>query len=531
MASKKYTFILGLITLLASTTFAQTGSGYSVFDSSVVPAKRLPQQNEFMNNAYNFPAKPRNMVEIGASVGSLAVAGDLAARIPQLGFEAHVRKAIGYVISLRLQYLNGYAKGLNWKTSEGYSKNPAWTSTARGGSLTAAQNYTTPIFYNYRTHIQDLGIQALVNLNNVRFHKDKSKIAVYTGAGVGMSWYHAKINSLDANGNNYAALFNKVAAAQTITYSNRRAILKQLRDGMDNTYETEGESERNSHGTLGNNVLLPSFTFILGASYKLSDRINIALEDRHTFVPTQLLDGQRWQEQTLTEPVRQANNDSYNYLSLGLNFNLGSKAKNVQPLWWLNPLDYAYGEINNPKHMKLPKPVLDDTDGDGVTDQFDKEPNTPAGCAVDSHGVSRDTDGDGVPDCKDKQLITPTECQPVDADGVGKCPPPACCSQIVPVVDACAADYPSLSMKTASLSADSKALLASVASRLRNKPNCSITVTAYSGTSKTKQSLTDKKLDIVKKYLIETLGISTDRVTIDKVLEGGDVNTIDIKSN
>ncbi|MEJ0105258.1 MAG: hypothetical protein WDO19_23060 [Bacteroidota bacterium] len=77
----------------------------------------------------------------------------------------------------------------------------------------------------------------------------------------------------------------------------------------------------------------------------------------------------------------------------------------------------------NPRLMRLPKPVLPDSDGDGVTDQFDQE-QTPQGCPVDTHGVSRDTDGDGVPDCKDKELVTPTYCQPVDADGVGKCPCP-----------------------------------------------------------------------------------------------------------
>jgi hypothetical protein len=71
-----------------------------------------------------------------------------------------------------------------------------------------------------------------------------------------------------------------------------------------------------------------------------------------------------------------------------------------------------------------------DTDGDGVLDQLDLEPNTPPGCPVNTHGVRQDTDGDGVPDCKDKQLITPTECQPVDADGVGKCPEPECCMTI-----------------------------------------------------------------------------------------------------
>ena len=138
--------------------------------------------------------------------------------------------------------------------------------------------------------------------------------------------------------------------------------------------------------------------------------------------PTDLLDGQQWQnnyDAVAVQAIAQTrSSDAYNFLSVGINYNIGKHA--VEPLWWLNPLDYAYNEINAPRHMKLPKPVLDDADGDGVTDQFDLEPNTPKGCPVDSHGVSRDTDGDGVPDFKDKELITPTQCQPVDADGVGR---------------------------------------------------------------------------------------------------------------
>jgi hypothetical protein len=54
--------------------------------------------------------------------------------------------------------------------------------------------------------------------------------------------------------------------------------------------------------------------------------------------------------------------------------------------------------------MRLPKPVLPDADGDGITDQFDQE-QTPSGVPVDSHGVSRDTDGDGVPDARDKEWL------------------------------------------------------------------------------------------------------------------------------
>lgn len=59
-----------------------------------------------------------------------------------------------------------------------------------------------------------------------------------------------------------------------------------------------------------------------------------------------------------------------------------------------------------------------DSDGDGVYNYFDAEPNTPKGFKVDKRGVSLDTDGDGVPDGRDLQPDTPRGAL-VDADGVG----------------------------------------------------------------------------------------------------------------
>ncbi|MFM9945032.1 MAG: PorP/SprF family type IX secretion system membrane protein [Bacteroidia bacterium] len=58
-----------------------------------------------------------------------------------------------------------------------------------------------------------------------------------------------------------------------------------------------------------------------------------------------------------------------------------------------------------------------DTDKDGVTDNLDREPSSPAGCKVDKLGVSADADMDRIPDCLDKQNNTPTGA-PVDAEGV-----------------------------------------------------------------------------------------------------------------
>ena len=556
MASKKYNLFLGLLTLITSTTFAQMSKSYDVFDSSVVPSKRMPQQNEFWNNTYNFPAKPRNMWEIGASIGMLTVSGDVAAKLPTLGFEAHVRKAFGYVFSLRLQYVNGTGKGQNWLASENYSNNPAWNKMYKGRFRDASGQLGTiqfngpvgapgtfvggaspdEVFYNYKTHVQDLALQGIFTINNIRFHKQKTGFTVYGGGGIGATLYHTKVNALDAQGNPYSTLFKTIFQKDVLSHSNRKTVLKDLKAGMDNTYESEAENDGNRRPKIGDNTLKPSGTILAGVAYKLSKRINIALEDRQTFIKSVFLDGQQWQEQGVGDPVQTRDFDSYNFLSLGINFNLGSKS--VEPLWWLNPLDYAYSELNNPKHMKIPKPEFKDADGDGVLDQLDREPNTPAGCPVDTHGVSLDTDGDGVPDCKDKQKITPTECQPVDADGVGKCPEPPCCAEIrakqtaaVEPVKNCPANLPSISLKGLSLGKDAKALLATVAAKLKDVPTCSITLTAYPGTSKAKQALADKKLNLVKNDLVEKLGISADRVTTDKVLTGGDENTIDIKSN
>src|SRR5436190_20804089 len=124
--------------------------------------------------------------------------------------------------------------------------------------------------------------------------------------------------------------------------------------------------------------------------------------------------------------------------------------------------------------MRLPKPVLPDSDGDGVTDQFDQE-QTPQGCPVNSHGITLDTDGDGVPDCKDKELITPTYCQPVDADGIGKCPCPEGCVGVAPPTKSCSelmGALPSIAFKANSnkLDDDAKSALATLAARMRNKP-------------------------------------------------------------
>ncbi|MEO5947358.1 MAG: OmpA family protein, partial [Chitinophagaceae bacterium] len=303
------------------------------------------------------------------------------------------------------------------------------------------------------------------------------------------------------------------------------------------SYESDGEAE-NKRELFGKSFT-PTMSVGAGIAFRLGKRVNLAIEDRVILPFTDLADGQRWQNSGtgINGRVLTGNTDLYNYLSVGLNFNLGSQTKRIEPLYWVNPLDYAYSELNTPKHMKFPKPILDDADGDGITDQFDLEPNTPKNSPVDSHGVSRDTDGDGVPDYKDKELITPTQCQPVDADGVGKCPEPACCQTLDSLIKAGGikncnlGSLPSISFtnRSSTLSNDAKAVLASVAETIRNNPNCKVAVVGYGETSKSVQQLSWDRVNTVINYLVEKEGISTDRFIFKYGEANGDANTIDLR--
>jgi len=486
------------------------------------------------------------MWEVGVSGGMVGVAGDVTMRMPTFGFAAHVRKAFGYVFSLRLQYLNGTAKGMNWKVSNNFGKNPAWNTNlpvgkryfsperlANGQTVYTDHNGNTStnldnVYYNYKLKVQDLGLQGIITLNNIRFHKQQTGMVIYMGAGIGATAYKTMVNALDDAGNPYRTLFNSITASG---YSNRKDILKTLRDGMDDSYETAADNDKANLPKMGNNSLKASGTVLAGIAFRLSSRINLAIEDRITFLKSDVLDGQRWQEHAWGDASLSPDYESYNYLSIGLNVNLGGKS--VEPLWWVNPLSYAYDELRNHRNVKIPKNECNDADGDGVCDHLDREPNTPAGCPVDTHGVTRDTDGDGVPDCKDKQLITPTECQPVNADGVGKCPDPECCKVPVVPVAACPCDYPSLSFKgtATALSAENKAMLSTVASKLKANPTCTISIHGYPEASKASQANCQKRLDAIKIYLIEKEGISADRISVNCEVGGGDKNTVDVKCN
>lgn len=501
-----------------------SGMPYNVLDSNYIPKRRMDQHRRFLKNEYHYPAKPRDMWEIGIAGGLLNYTADVPTLMLWDGggyaFSAHVRKAWGYSFSTRLQFMAGMAKGLQWQQTGNYRYNPAWTENGYVGAFRDNEgNVTQPkeyINYNYRSTARQLNVDFMLNTNNIRFHKARTSMNFYGFVGIGGFLFNTRINALNANGEKYD-FAEMMGNMDQYHHKNYRKIQKGLKSQMDNTYETDAENERGKRrpGIFGKYSIDFCYSAGLGMQFRINRFMNIAIEDRIT-IPHEddLIDGQRWAEQTWGDPVFSQNNDMVNYLSLGLNFNVGNSKRSVEPLYWINPLIYTGGG----------NAIMGDEDSDGIADQFDKCPGTPDGVPVDVNGCPLDTDGDGVPDYRDKQLITPTECQPVDEDGIGKCPCPDCfvsgtpCSNIAS--GALVFDNNSAHIKPVHQST-----LATLAANMKANPTCKVVITGMGMGSKAQEQRSWDRVEAAINYLSEKYGIDRNRF-IFQYGQPGSANTI-----
>ena len=474
---------------------AMGDAGYDFRDSSKIPTRRLPQQTEFLNNQYPYPAKPRSMWELGFSAGNSMIFGDIKSKA-DVGGGITLRKALSHTFSYRLGYFGSYNQGYG----SGY------------------QELTGKVPYQNWTHMGALDL--IVSLNPNSHYRGNPKTNIYVFGGY--SLVAAKVFTKLRTGG--TQIDNGYGTFYAYNQPNNQS-------GLFPGIETFGGKKIN--GRKGYS-LLNAASAGGGIAFKVSKKINIGFEQRFTAGSYDFLDGYRGGK----------TNDFYSFTSARLNINLGNSSLRVEPLWWLNGNNYVYNELNRPQHMKIPTPVLPDADGDGVTDQFDREPNTPTGAPVDVNGVSRDSDADGVPDYKDKELLTPQKCFPVDADGVGNCPEPACCTELRNRIDSglvagnggnCGlTNLPSVQFKAggATLSKDATALLESAATQIKGSPNCRVRVVGHTGageSSKRAQQLSWDRVNTVIRYLVEKQGISEDRFIFSYQDQGeGDVNTVDL---
>lgn len=514
------------------------GKNYDVLDSSYYPkGKRSKQFHRFMEHQEIFPPKPRNKWEIGAGLGLYNVMGNIPTlMLWQKGGGAvhvHVRKSLGYIFSLRSQFIYGAARNLDRQPTSSFDGPYTKFGYIPVFYYGASGQLPTPVYRYTRTEAMQLSMDLVFNAYNINFHQARNKISLFGYFGLGAIAYKTRVNSLNDKYEPYQ--FGTIVKNPNDKNSK---IRKALQKGMDKTFENDADNAAKPSKLVKGKYLDFAPSIGAGVAYKINKTWNVQIEERYTFTSDKHLGGSAF-GQTLGNSVTSGRAGGTNYFSIGLNYNIGLKKKAVEPLYWINPLDHAYSELSYPRHMTLPNPVLPDDDLDGVTDQFDKCPKTPAGVAVDEHGCPIDTDGDGVPDYKDKQHITPTECQPVDADGVGKCPCPDDCKNMDSDGNSSGNNKNGpcgkigagtlLFNNNNSIGKGMESQLGVLASQMQANPDCKVVILGGGSGSKAKEQHSWEHVNAVIEYMMDKKGISRDRF-IFKYGQEGDENIVTYRS-
>jgi len=466
-----------------TTSMSSTDANWA-YDSTKVSNKA--QYNEFVNYQNPYPPKPRGMWELTLSGGNAIIIGDRP--------------------MLTSSYTGGFAGGISGRfaLSHVFSVRLGWT-----GSIQKIPGYKDYIPYTSNvTHM--LSGDVIVSLNTLSSYRGNPKVNYYTFVGYSLA------ASQIAAGNPDDGIFSATGPVRFDLY-------KHEENKLISTFHEDNNGNKNQ-------ALYHNFAFGAGIDFRISSRVKFGVEER-IVAPITGLDFLDGYINSTGNGVR-GGADKFAFSTAKLSFDLGNSSTHTEPLWWINPNNYLYNEIATPKHMKFPPVVLPDADGDGVTDQFDMEPNTPAGCAVDVKGVSLDTDGDGVPDCRDKEKLTPQNCFPVNADGVGTCPEPECCKAIDSLkmqANCGLGSLPTVQFKTgsATLNSTATALLDNVAQQLQANPNCKVKLVGYGASDKRAQQLSWDHVNAVKTYLTEKGGISETRVIFTYGMEGSGT-TVDL---
>ncbi|WP_363151769.1 OmpA family protein [uncultured Mucilaginibacter sp.] len=244
----------------------------------------------------------------------------------------------GYDLTIRKQLAHSF--GLQADIM-GYGSQVGGTnSTPRAG----VSSFTTTIAYAG-------SLDAVVNVATIDYLRRKNAINFYFTGGLGL-----------------------VAYNPVLTLANGTTIDNKNKHNGSNTYAKE--------------MFVPVG---LGVKFRLSDRVALNFGYTENFVDGDYFDG-------IKNPATPLHKDKYSYAYGGLEVSLGSSAK--PNLDWVNPVAMMYDELNDPtlrqevqalkgRVSNVEKAVDDlkkDSDGDGVADQFDKCPNTPAGTVVDGSG-------------------------------------------------------------------------------------------------------------------------------------------------
>ncbi|MBK0381229.1 OmpA family protein [Mucilaginibacter sp. SD-g] len=255
----------------------------------------------------------------------------------------HKEISYGYGVSLRSQLAHSF--GLQLDFHGGRVKGN--TADANGDVIPNAASYQTD-FYSGT-------LSGIVNVATIDFIRRKNAVNFFVTAGAGLIFYQPS---------------GITPSGAPFDYANY-------------TDPTDGSTSTNHYAK---ELVIPVGA---GVKFRLSDAVALNLGYTQNFI-----DGDNFDGLHTGYPTK----DHYSYGYAGLEFTLGSKSK--PNLDWVNPVAMMYDELYDAalrqevealkgRVTNVENAVTDlkkDSDGDGVSDQFDKCPNTPAGSVVDGSG-------------------------------------------------------------------------------------------------------------------------------------------------
>jgi OmpA-OmpF porin, OOP family len=250
---------------------------------------------------------------------------------PQLGYGVSLRDQLSHFFGLELNYNGGKVEGddVNSDGSVG---------SKYGGEA-------------FQTSFNQVTLSGVIDFGSVSFLHRQNSVDFYGSAGVGLSWYSPN-------------------------------------------WDYAGEPLNTSpyNHTYGHTVGAAVAPVGVGVKFKLSDAL--ALNVGYNVNLLQAANFQGFHTYNNNSQVF----DRYTYSYAGLEYTFGpSSKKNID---WVNPIAMMYDELYDAalrqevealkgRVTNVETAVADlkkDSDGDGVSDQFDKCPGTPAGTVVDGSG-------------------------------------------------------------------------------------------------------------------------------------------------
>jgi len=271
-------------------------------------------------------------VNIGLTSPSVFTGGINPFNNPQIdfGYGVSVKDQLSHSFGLQLDYHGGTLKGDN-KVNVGKDDGPY--------SYDAISNIP---YTNFSTKFNSFSLSGVVNIGSVNFLHRTNSVNFFVTGGAGFDYY--KPSPVTAYG-------------VTVPWSTVSELIIPVGAGV---------------------------------KFKLTDQLDLNVGYTENFV-----DGFN-----LTGVHSYPNENKYSYGYAGLEYTLGSKSKSS--LEWVNPVAIMYDELYDEalrKEVEALKgrvsnveaavaALKKDSDGDGVSDQFDKCPNTPAGTVVDGSGCA-----------------------------------------------------------------------------------------------------------------------------------------------